>query len=109
MDAVLRRMLDVEKEAEAIVAEAEAKAEAIADKGRQAVTELREQFRAETGALAEACIRKRVDEAEAEKQRAMAEAEHERAEKVEAFRRMIAGRAGRIAAALAYPFGGPQA
>ena len=67
MDDILQRMLTVDKQAEAIVAEADREAENLLVSARRTAAEDEERLKRETVVLAETLIHTRVDAAEARK------------------------------------------
>lgn len=79
MDDILQRMLAVEREAEEIITEAEAQADAIQQAGRQKAADLETAQMREIGEAADTLIRERVKAAETTRDSALAEA-HQRLE-----------------------------
>ncbi len=103
MDDILRRMLEVERQAAQVVTHAEAEAQRLlADGRRQALTE-GVRLRAELAAEVRQLLADRVARAERERTAALAAAETRLQARARAFAGELRSRAGLILRELAYP------
>jgi len=103
MDDLLQRMLVVEKEADELVRQAEAKAVTVGQEARRDLAESARDFRAETARLAEQLLATEIAKADEHKQQALAEADKELSADLVAFRTAVGDRVAALTHALAFP------
>ena len=103
MDDLLQRMLVVEKEADELVRQAEAKAVAVGQEARRDLAESTRVFRGETARLAEQLLAAEIAKAEEHKQQALAEADKELSTDLVAFKDAVGDRVPALTHALAFP------
>jgi vacuolar-type H+-ATPase subunit H len=103
MDDVLRRMLEVERRAAQIVADAEVGAQRLLDDGRQRALAERQRLQAELAEESRQVLAERVARAEREKAAALSAAEARLLARAEAFAAAVDGKAEQVLRELAYP------
>lgn len=100
MDDILKRLMAVEQEAEKITAEAEEQARTLMTEARRQANANEAAEQAQSAKDYTDVIRKGAEEAEAERQRRLAQAEAGFAERARAFTATIAAKRGLVTAAL---------
>ena len=103
MDDVLRRLLEVERQATQVVADAAAEAERLLDAGRQQALAEGQRLRAELADETRRLLAERVARAEREKTEALRAAEERLQARARAFAADVRSRAEQVLRALAYP------
>ena len=103
MDDILRRMLEVERQAAQIVANAEAEAQRLVDAGRQEALAEGQRLRAELAEEARLLLADRVAQAEREKTEALSAAEERLQARAHTFAGDVRSKADQVLRELAYP------
>ena len=103
MDDLLQRMLVVEKEADELVRQAEAKAVAVGQEARRDLAESTRVLRGESARLAEQSLATEIAKAEEHKQQALAEADKGLSTDLVAFKDAVGDRVPALTHALAFP------
>jgi vacuolar-type H+-ATPase subunit H len=108
MDDILRRMLEVERQAAQIVTNAEAEAQRLLDDGRQLAQVEGQRLRAELAEETRQLLAERIDRAEREKTEALNAAEERLQARAHRFAEDVQSRAGQVLRELAYPADEPR-
>lgn len=108
MDDILKRLLELERQAAQVVARAETEAERLLDEGRQQALAEGERLRAELAAETRRVLADRVALAQHEKGDALRAAEERLQARARAFARDVHARMDHVSRALAYPTDAPE-
>jgi hypothetical protein len=103
MDEILKRMLEIERQAARLVADAEAEAQGILDAGRQQALAEGQRLRAELAEETRQVLADRVAAAEHEKAEALRAAEERLQARARAFASDLRAQADPVLRELAYP------
>ena len=103
MDDILKRLMDVERQAAAIVTAAEAEALRLQEAGRQQATAEAQRLRAELADEVRQAVTARLAAAESEKAAALRQAEERLQRRAQAFAQALQARADHVFQEVAYP------